>query len=360
MLSSALLLLACSKEEETIAPPTPVGETVSAGPVEVTVTAFEVLSPEFVDARKQAVLVAAGTERMAIVRLQLTNTGETPVTYFPQHIASSDRTPQLSTMPNAEGKRVAIERIIAPQGVAAVGQIVSETVIQPGATLHDFYLFRVPPPDQETLLLLVPTNAFGQNTEPLRFALPNPPDEVPAAPPAALAKTVKKADFQVTVTSITDEFSEAEKIQLKPSEKPLKYPYAYTLEPVLKIEVEIVNLAKHPLIYDPGHRSNDSSGVMLNMLGTTAPPLRRFKLADANAQPKGQLRGPMQLEPGKTYKDIFLFQRPATPNATLQLIFSGHIFGSQGLVEFHLDYKRSEPAPPDLEPYKKEEKAPEN
>ncbi len=334
-------------------PPTAHDSVASLDDVEVMVLAVSVSEPEFVDTSGQSVVLATGAERMMGVTLQFTNTGEAEARYTPQHNASTETTPQLFLMPGDGADKLPVARIVTAANVHVVGQVIKDTAIAPGGALSDTYLFKLPPKDAEELLLVVPATLIGGDVATaVRFALPKEFSKTLSSALAKVGETITKGDIKVTVKGLSDVYVEAKKLSSKPGEKQLKYPYAYTVEPVLRIDFEIVNSGSQPTIYDPSHRA-DAPGVSLSMIGTKTISVKRFKLADANATANGQLRGPMQLEPGKVYKDFFLFQRPPAPKAKLMLDISAHIFGGLGIIQYEFSYNRKEPSPPDLEPFKK-------
>jgi len=340
-------------------PPTPHDKPATLGNTEVTVVGTEVKTPDFVDSNGQSVLVTAGSARVFAVKLSFKNTGDAPIPYSPRHNAASgqaDTTPLLFKMP-AEGEKLTpIPNLRLGDNIFTTDQVQIETDIEPGKAVVDEYLFKIPPPDDKELLLTVPATLFGGDAGNVaRFALPNEPKTIAAPSPGDLETPVTRGNVKVSLTSVADEYIEAEKIGQE-AEKKLKYPYAYTVEPVLKVGYQIVNNTNKTVVYTPGHRALDSAGVELFVTGSREISLSRFKLADADAAPKGQMKGcPCQLEPGKTYDDFMLFQRPSTASKTeLLLRLSGHIFDTRGLYEFKIPYELSEPSQPDLEPYKKE------
>jgi hypothetical protein len=174
---------------------------------------------------------------------------------------------------------------------------------------------------------------------------------------AGLNTSVQRGAVKVIIKAAADAYVEAEKLAGKPDDKALKYPYAYTVEPVLKVDFEFENTGTEPLFYNPSHRAA-SPGIELVTVGNNVISINRYKLADANAAAKGQLRAPLEVKPGEKYEDFFLFQGPPTANAKLALSISGYVFGVKGLFRFEFPYERKVPSPPDLEPYKKDSAAP--
>lgn len=356
---SAGLLLACQGEPPPApAAATPHTEAARLGDVEITIKATEVVTPEVVDPDGRAAMLSSVSDRAFVVTLEFKNVGQAPVTYRPLHNAATgqrDTTPLLFKLPEGDEKLTAIPAVRLGENYFLLGQLQSEKAIAPGSAVVDKYLFRVPGEEAKRLLLTVPAPLFGGSAGELaRFEMPNAPTIVSPAPPGQLGQPYKKGPLEVTITSVRDEYVEAELVSSRAEQEKLKYPYAYTVEPILRIDVELKNTGSEPLYYDPGHRANDSRGIELTPLATNRA-LRRFKLANAEATAKGQLSQVTALEPGKTYKDAFLFQRPPTSGDTeLHLAMSGHIFGVEGLLQFKLPYSRTEPPRPDLEPYKKD------
>ena len=346
-------LVGCSKEEAPKpAPPTAVDEAASIESIEVRVVGTYSGEPEIIDSRGNAALLSTGLAKMLVVRLEYSNTGEAAVPYTPPH--GTELAPQLFNMPVEGEDRLAIPRVASSDPIFTVDQIQSETLIEPGKKVVDEYIFKVPNADAEELLLVISPEIFGKSGDPAYFALPNQHQSLNRPAPAKIGEVYKKEGLEVKVTGISDEFVEA--VQLGTKKKNLKYPYAYTLEPIVKVAMDIKNTGKNAIIYRPGHRSSGSQalGVMMSVKGTDNLSLRRFQLADADAAAKGQTKGTVKIDPGQTIQDVFLFERPPTENADLELTLSAHLFGLKGLLEFSLPYKQTTPAAPDLEPYKKE------
>lgn len=342
-------------------PPTAADEAAVLNGVEIRVDALRSIKPEVLDPEGHAAIVVAGADRVLAIDLSLKNTGESAVPYRPSHSATPgqpDTTPLLFTMPEGEdGKLTPVPPVRLGEAYFLQGQIKNEQQIAPGKTIDDTYIFRLPGKG-ESLMLTVPAPLVGGTAGELaKFELPNKPKVVPAGKPGKLGTPLVHGPVKITVDAVKDAYVEAVQVTKKPGEEKLKYPYAYTNEPILRVDVTLENTGKEGLYYDPGHRANDSLGVELMLQrGNKTIALKRYKLADANAAAKGQMQ-PTTLEPGKKYKDVFLFQRPPTSAKTeLEFILSGHLFSVPGLVRFELPYEKREPSPPDLEPYKKDEK----
>jgi len=360
-LTMGLLTLSGCRKGPPPPPPAPTAFDAAAtlNGVEVSIAGIESLVPELVDANGRSALITSGSDRIFVVRLQYKNDGTAEVNYTPRHNAATgqpDTTPLLFVMPEKpEDRMTPIQNVRLADNFFTPRQVMSPTKIAPGAILNDEYLFSVPPKDATALMLSIPATIFGGTAgDNAKFALPNTPKRIEVEPFAGLNTPVTRGAIKLQVNAITDEYVEAVKVSGK-TEEEMKYPYAYTVEPILKVSVEFTNIGKEDLIYAPGHRDNESIGVKMDIVSGQELTLRRFKLADAKAIAKEQLKGPMTVKPGETYKDVFLFQRPPAGGAgKVTLAFSGHIFGVQGLFGFQLPYKSYEPTPPDLEPYKKD------
>lgn len=351
----------CSKEEAPPPPaPTAMDATATLNGVEVSILGIESLVPDLLDSNGHAALITSGSDRIFVVRLQFKNTEKAEINYTPRHNAATgqpDTTPLLFVMPEKpEDKMTPIQNVRLADNFFTPRQVMSPTKIAPAAILTDEYLFSVPPKDAKELLLSIPATIFGGSAgDNAKFALPNEPKRIEATPFVGLNTPITHGAIKLQVTAINDEYVEAVKVSGKAEDQEMKYPYAYTVEPILKVAVEFTNTGKEDLIYAPGHRDNESVGVKMDIVSGKELTLRRFKLADAKAVAKEQLKGPMTLKAGETYKDVFLFQRPPVGGSgKVTLVFSGHIFGVRGLYGFELPYKSYEPTPPDLEPYKKE------
>ncbi|MFA5625846.1 MAG: hypothetical protein WC966_12490 [Bradymonadales bacterium] len=341
-------LLACKGEPPE--PPLKMGVAQQVGEgLEFTVEAFEISAPDFVTAKKQAMRPQEGNEKVAVVRLKITNTGDIPRIYSSLHKKSAAEGVQLCTMPDPEtGARSNVERVMFKEEIYSTNQQFSDRVeLAPGAVIHDDYLFKIPNFTDPQLVVLVPGTIVGEPKTVYRFSVPNPPQEVVAQPPAQLEEAFEIDNLSVVVTKLEDVY--AELAQSATNAPKLKYPYAYTKDIVLALHMSITNNGNLPLSYDPGHAAALSAGINLQLAGTA---LKRVKL-DSKAIGKGQVRGIIELKPGETYTDVYLFQSPAS-SGTLDFFISGHLFGVRGMYRYTLNYEKTTPEPPNLEPYKTE------
>lgn len=339
-------LLGCKGEPP--APPVEMGIAQQVGEgLEFTVDAFEIATPDFVTAKKQAMRPQEGQGKVAIVRLKITNNGAVPRIYSALHKKNAAESVQLCTMPDPEtGARSNVERISFKEDIFSTNQQLSDRVdVAPGATIYDDYLFKIPNFTNTKLVVLVPGTILGDPKTVFRFAVPNPPQEVGTQPPATLGQPFAIDNVSVVVTKLEDVYAELE--QSAANAPKLTYPFAYTKDIVLALHMSITNSGNVPLSYDPGHAAALSAGINLQLAGT---PLKRVKL-DSKAIGKGQVRGIIELKPGETYQDVYLFQSPAS-SGTLDFYISGHLFGVRGMYRFTLGYEKSTPEVPNLEPYK--------
>lgn len=265
---------------------------------------------------------------------------------------------------NSTFGRVPLSAYTLASGAATFNQITAPTVtIEQGSEIIDEYLFHAP--NIQDLYAIIPGKLVGGSNE-ARIVLPNP-HAVPSPTLAGLNQTVTFEDVSIKVTKVAHEY--AELAPRNPPVQPLKYPYAYSANPVLAVYVTITNNNKtHEFTYTPNH-SAATDGVHMSV-GTE--PLKRNKIGTSDITGKqvavivkGQVDGATTLKPGDTINDVYLFAVP-TSNVELSFDLSGSLFRTKennntrplkGYYRFTLPYKTSTPAQPDLEPYKHADQA---
>lgn len=322
---------------------------VSENNAEISVAAFELTTPSFVDIHKQAMRPVKDQSELAIVRLRIKNPTDGVITYKPLHYESADRSVQLCTDPDPEtGDRTNVRSIVfdVKTGIHTTGQLIANTVeIPPGGEILDDYLFEIPVITDSKLVVLVPGSVVGQMGKTFRFYVSNPPPRVHASPPKEIGEANVLDGMSLTVDSIGSTYMEL--VPRVAPKEPLKYPYAYTEDPVLAIRVSISNTSSRPLSYQPSHTA-ETAGINLQMPGGIS--LKRIKL-DPQSLGKGQVTGVIQIDPGESKEDVYLFELPSS-SSTLDFTISGHIFGVRGMYRFSLEYESTTNEMPDLEPYK--------
>ena len=74
-------------------------------------------------------------------------------------------------------------------------------------------------------------------------------------------------------------------------------------------------------------------------------------MSTSTATGKDQVQLTKTLEAGDSIDDVFYFSVPSD-NVTVDFSLAGKIVNVFGLYEYRLDYEKTTPARPDLEPYK--------
>ncbi|MCL2326673.1 MAG: DUF4352 domain-containing protein [Proteobacteria bacterium] len=348
-LVAALSLGAFGCTGEPPEPPKAMGvASVAQNQAEISVVAFELTTPDFVDGHKQAMRPMENQGEVAIVRLRVKNSSDKPMTYKPLHFESPARGVQLSTNPDPKtGARAYFKSITfdATKGIHTTNQLTATVDIPPGGEILDDYLFENPVVTDAQLVVLVPGAVVGEVGRTFRFFVDNPPVRTAPPAPARLGEPVTIDGLTVSINSVTKAFAELVP-RTAPSE-PLRFAYAYTDKPVLVLTMTIRNDSNRPLSYEPSHTA-ETGGINLALAGGAA--LKRIKLAP-NVIGRGQVTGIIQIGPGETKTDVYFFEVPAS-SSLLNLNLSGHIFGVRGMYRFLLDYAASEPESPDLHPYR--------
>ena len=327
-------------------PPREVGQADILNKVEVSVSAFEVTTPDFLDGSNRAARPSEGQDKVAILRLKIKNGSSEEKQYKPLHLEGAKNRVQLCTDPDPEtGARqnVKANKFDASNNYHTPGQHIENVVkIAPGSEIYDEYLFE-PPVTNDQLVVLVPGTIIGE-TKIMRFKV-NKPVEVAPKPPTPLGQTANLDGLEVKVTKVIQEFAELD--SMTPPSKPRKYPYAYTEKPVLALYVTLTNTSNEGKSYEPSHGS-DVVGV--NLFFEKTSQQKRVKLG-SGAKGKNQVQGKISIEPGRTIQDVYFFEPPSS-SGKLEFDLSGHICGVRGIYRFDLTYTKSNPIQPDLEPYK--------
>ncbi|MBO4351047.1 MAG: hypothetical protein J6A01_08895 [Proteobacteria bacterium] len=327
-------------------PPREVGQADVLNKVEVSVSSFEVTTPDFLDGSNRAARPSEGQDKVAILRLKIKNGSGEEKQYKPLHLEGAKNRVQLCTDPDPEtGARQNVKAIKfdAANNYHTPGQHIENVVkIAPGSEIYDEYLFE-PPVTNEQLVVLVPGTIIGE-TKIMRFKV-NKPVEVAAKPPTQQGQTANLDGLEVKVTKVIQEY--AELATVNPPKKPLKYPYAYTEKPVLAIYVSLTNNSSEGKSYDPSH-GTDVVGI--NLFFEKTSQQKRVKLGNG-VKGKNQVNGKISIEPGRTITDVYYFEPPSS-SGKLEFDLSGHICGVRGIYRFDLTYTKSDPSAPDLEPYK--------
>lgn len=331
-------------------PPLEMNESaIAQNNAEISIAAFELTTPSFVDGHKQAMRPLKDQAELAIVRIRIKNPTDANIIYKPLHFETPDRSVQLCTDPNPEtGERTNVRSVVfdIKSGIHTTNQLVSNAVeIPPGGEILDDYLFEHPVIADSKLVVLVPGSMVGQVNKTFRFYVNNPPQKVVPPGPKLTGEANVIDGMSVTVESVESVYMEL--VPRIPPKEPLKFAYAYTEKPVLAIFVKVTNESSKALSYQPSHTA-ETAGINLQMPGGIA--LKRIKL-DPQSLGKGQINGVIQVDPQESKKDVFLFELPSS-TSTLDFTISGHVFGVRGMYHFKLDYDESTPEMPDLEPYK--------
>lgn len=345
--SVSLSAYGCGSKE--VEPPVPVGQSVNVGgKVDVSVVSFEKTRPIFVDDEKNVYRLRKD-ETVAVLTLKFRNTTSEPVSYKPLHNETGNRRVQLTTAPDPEKGAPYYGRIfmnpVKADGATrahATNQIVTSGYeIPAGGEITDAYLFENP--TASGLIALVPGDSVG-SSEILKLAVGDIKTVEPPAP-AKINESVSVEGVSIAVNKVTTEYPE-----LAPRAKPakeLKYAYAYTADPVMAIHVTIKNGSDKQVSYIPSH---EAESIAVSLTTATGENVKRAKIG-GTVTGKDQVQGTKVIEPGASLDDVFYFSVPSD-SVTLDFSLAGKIVGVYGLYEYRLDYEKTTPQKPDLEPYK--------
>ena len=315
----------------------------------ISVDSFILTSPDFIDRDGVAQRTVKQQKNIAVLKLRISNPTDTDIKYKPLHFKDPAERIQICTDPNKETGERSNVSAIAFDKVKMIHtpkqHIEDQVVIPAGREITDEYLFEAPMDDSKQLVALVPGDILGDSSSKVfRFYLDTPKPVAPQAP-ASVNKPVTVDDLMVTVTRVEAEYAALDERNPK---KALKYPYAYTKQPVLSIYVSLKNTGKKQIVYNPSHTA-EISGINLSYQKNIA--LKRIKL-NSDLVGKGQVKGKTVIEPGSSLTDVYFFEMPDnTGELTFEL--SGNIFGVNGLYKFGLNYvKPDNIRQADLTPWK--------
>lgn len=347
--SASICAMGCGSKE--VAKPVQSGQmVVSQNGAQVSVVGFDLKQPVFVDSDKVVHRPQEGQAEVAVLTIKVKNTTDKDINYKPLHDSTGVGRVQICSDADLESEadhRVWVEAIKLDDGKRATTQIVSTITLKPGEEITDDYLFEKPT-TTEQLVALVPGAIVGQN-EKMMFYLDKPKQIQPPAP-ASLGEAVTIGGVKVKVTKVDTEY--AELAQSVPPEKPLKYAYAYTNDPVLAVHINVENASSSDMSYDPAHNAVNPN-ISLTLAGGAV--INRVKFTGA-VKGKDQVDGIKTVKPGEAFDDVYYFTLPGS-DASFELALGGKIFGVSGLYQFALNYQKSTPEKPDLEPYKNAGKA---
>lgn len=354
------MLVACEQQQAAEVPqPVPRDQTVTLNGVELSIEKVVAITPELMDAEGYSIGVAE--QKLFLVRFGMKNTGEASATYRPQHDVTSapDRTPMLFIWPDDAAdqlKPTAVASIQFDGGLYTLGQLTDPNVTIPkGGKLTDEYIFEMPPSGAQNLMFTVPESIVGGTGKELaRFLIPNKPDAILAPEIAALGKPITKGAAQVTIDKVNVEWLEVLPLEDEDAKKYETCPYGYTSSAVFKVDVSIKNTGSDTLVYSPRHSDNDSEDVKLATVGKgkSATITRLSVPPEAGVQLKGQL-DEVDVKPGTTVKDFFVFERPKDSVKQLRLEMAGHIFDENiaGILIYDIPFSGSgQPPKPELKP----------
>lgn len=349
LLAASVSLGAYGCGTKEVEPPVPVGQSANlGGKVDVSVVSFEKTRPIFVDDDKNVYRLKKD-ETVAVLTLKFSNKTSEPVSYKPLHNETGNRRVQLTTAPKPEEGAPYYGRIfmnpVKADGATrahATNQIASSGYTIPaGGEITDAYLFENP--TTTGLIALVPGVSVG-SSEVLKLAVGDIKTVEPPAP-AQINEPVVVDGVSITVNKVTTEYPE-----LAPRTKPakeLKYAYAYTSDPVMAIHVTVNNGSDKQISYIPSH---EAETIAISLTTATGETVKRAKIG-GTVTGKDQIQGTKVLEAGDSVDDVFYFSVPSD-SVKLDFSLAGKLVGVYGLYEYRLDYVKTTPDKPDLEPYK--------
>lgn len=337
----------CAPKE--VVPPVAAGQAEKVEGVEISVASFELTRLVFVDGDKD-VYRMRNDEEVAVLTLKIRNTSDTNKTYKSLHAAAGTERVQICTLPDATKEapdygRIFYNPIKADSAKASrpVNQVVGDVDLAPGEVITDVYLFEKPPTDKE-LVAIVPAKIVGASGK-LTLSTGELKKVDPPAP-ASINEPVTVDGIAIKVTKVSTEYPELAP-RTKPA-KPLKYAYAYTSTPVMAVHVNVKNTTNAAVAYEPGH---DKDASPVSLVTTTGESIKRANVNTSTATGKDQVQLTKTLEAGDSIDDVFYFSVPSD-NVTVDFSLAGKIVNVFGLYEYRLDYEKTTPARPDLEPYK--------
>ena len=276
-----------------------------------------------------------------VLPVTLTNKGEDELVYNPTHGTqqmSEASTPLLFPAPSTpeivlkELTRQPITGVYLERGQVD-DQVQRSTTLASGESLTDVFLFELPDPNQEVLILSIPPSMHRANLPIfLRIDYREPTPEGPNV--YAIGNSMEFDGVVVTVLEVEQAY-----IKLEDSSR----GKGYSTDPVLKISYEVKNETEETVTFDPSHRDlSGRQGATLHSLHTEFNRIR----FPSTATPEGQ-QGRVQIEPGESITDFAVFERPqeSVESATFELAASH--FDRAGRVRVSISYQREDVEKPE-------------
>ena len=196
------------------------------------------------------------------------------------------------------------------------------------------------------LVMTIPSGCRVSNVLVLAFlglVLTGAACEQPVVSQMGQPATVGGVEFQVSGFQVRY-------LELVDDGKTFEYP-----EPVLTIPVQVTNKGKKPLTYSPTHRSQQMSEATTPLLYTDpgkeadVPPASKQTINGVfleEGELPGQITQSTTVEPGKSVKDIFVFEVPDAKQAPLILSLPPTMHRGAVPVLFRIPYKSQKPEGP--------------
>lgn len=278
-----------------------------------------------------------------ILPVTIKNNGDKPLTYSPNHTATTAleaSTPLLYADPGPEAAlppetKQSIKSIILKKG-SLKGQIQSTKAIAPGESLTDLFLFEVPPKALTSLILSLPPILHGGKA-PALVRIPYTA-KAPVGPKVyAQGDTIDMGGVTFTVTG-----TEIAYIKIDDTTQ----GKGFSTNPLFKINYTIANTGEGEVDYDPGHNALGTLGARLSSPSETFKRMRFPATTTAEGQLKEQ-----DIPAGGKVSDYLLFEVPDKDATEVTLSFPASTFQREGIARVTLPFEFKEvPKPAELKP----------
>ncbi len=275
------------------------------------------------------------------ISVEVTNTGEKPLTYSPTHSAqqmSETSTPLLYPDPGPEAKLPPLTKNPIP-GVYLEegkldGQVTKTQTVEPGASVSDIFVFEVPDAKSADLIFSIPPSMHRANV-PVLFRIPYEYKKPKGPTVYGVGDSVEVGPVAFSVES-----AEAEWVKTEDTAQ----GKGFSSEPLFRVNYEIKNNGKEPVEYEPTHR--DVKGTRGASLFSSEGTYSRVRLPPTTTA-VGQVQKDTELAAGDSVKDFALFELPDEGAEMVTYEYPASQFGQNGLIRVQIPYEHSVPDKPE-------------
>ncbi len=204
------------------------------------------------------------------------------------------------------------------------GQVNKPIPLKSGSSIADIYSYSIPPSKTEYLLIKIPGHLFGGKDfidARIQFVF-----QKPSLPPSHEVNEI--VDLGLIKLQVVG--CKFEKVSYKQGNK--KFTSA---NPLLIIEVKIINPSDKSIPYNPGHTSDLVNKNRPTLHYSNFKSIDRFDIKP-NSKVDGLVFGSILIKPGSVIVDHFIFNKPENDTKEVFLHIPSALFGGQGIERFKI------------------------